>query len=79
MDKRCPRYSRWPWDLQTISFSYGSRYVAHASTYPVTALYNAAHKRHGLAVGCDSRSRGVLMNMCSAMPSSFVASEGGAI
>ena len=68
MDKRCLKYSRWPWDLQTISFSYGSRYVIHASTSPVTALYSAANRRHGLAsdtVGYGSRSRGFLMNMCS--------------
>ena len=42
MDKRCPRYSRWPWDLQTISFSYGSRYVAHATLRRCIALRTGA-------------------------------------
>ena len=43
-------------------------YVTHASTSPVTALYSAAQRRHGLAsdtVGYGSRSRGFCMNMCS--------------
>jgi hypothetical protein len=77
IDKRCPRYSRWPWDLQTTSFSYGSRYVAHAKTPPVWAQYNAAHSRHGLAsdtAGCGLRFRGFLMNMCSG-----TASAGGLV
>ena len=50
-----------------MSFSYGSLYVAHARTIPVSAQYSAAHRRHGLAsdtVGCGSRSRGFLINMC---------------
>ena len=41
---------------------------AHASSCPVTALYSAAHRRHGLAsdtVGCGSRSCGFHVNMCS--------------
>ena len=41
---------------------------AHASSCPVTALYSAAHRRHGLAsdtVGCGSRWWGFHVNMCS--------------
>ena len=75
LHRKCPRYSRWPWDLQTTSFSYGSRYDAQAKAPPIWALYSSAHRRHGLAsdtVGCGLRFRGGLMNICSG-----TASAGG--